>query len=354
MNTMILVIGGVVLVGIGVLVYFLTRKKDTEGFLSMKLKDSPTEELSAINITINKIHVNKASNGDDNWIEFPFTKTTFDLLTLVGGVFEKLGLTSMEAGIYNQIRLELSQEPTDNYVIDNFGETHTLKVPSNALKLVHPFEVVPGLTVDLILDFDASKSIVIAGQKKKKFILKPTIKVVETKDNATLNGLVTDENGGSLRGATVTAQKVGIAEISDSTITSEDGKYQIYLEPGTYMTVIKMIGYALAWQTISVELEDIKTLDFKLNTSPNFKLFGNITNTNVSDTLNVTCLTKNGNKTSVVVKSMDINCDTEEGTFAYEMILPAGEYSLVIKSSKPTKWESTKIVDADVELNIEL
>ena len=48
-------------------------------------------------------------------------------------------------------------------------------------------------TVGLILDFDASRSVVKAG-KSGKWLLKPTIKVTGTVNNATFTGAVIDES----------------------------------------------------------------------------------------------------------------------------------------------------------------
>ena len=87
-------------------------------------------------------------------------------------------------------------------------EAIELKVPSGfqtGIKLVHTFDVVAGRTVGLVLDFDAGRSVVKAGNSGK-WLLKPTIKVIDTLNNATLTGTVTDESAKALSGVTVSAQ----------------------------------------------------------------------------------------------------------------------------------------------------
>jgi hypothetical protein len=56
-------------------------------------------------------------------------------------------------------------------------EEHTLKVPSDDIKLNHPFTISENTTTVLILDFIVSQSIHQTGNGK--FLLKPTIKIIQ-------------------------------------------------------------------------------------------------------------------------------------------------------------------------------
>ena len=72
---------------------------------------------------------------------------------------------------------------------------HEMKVPSgyeSGIKLVRTFTITEGDITELILDFDAAKSIVKAGNSGK-YILKPTIKVIGTKSLAKVYGHVESE-----------------------------------------------------------------------------------------------------------------------------------------------------------------
>ncbi|BBO82460.1 hypothetical protein DSCO28_30260 [Desulfosarcina ovata subsp. sediminis] len=124
----------------------------------------------------------------------------------MNGVIEPLGATSLDAGKYTQMRLYLgethdgednilgSTHPYANYVILDDGDNtvEPLTIPSGyqtGVKLVHEFEIVAELTVDLVVDFDASASVVVAGNSGK-YQLKPTIKITDTVNNAILSGVV--------------------------------------------------------------------------------------------------------------------------------------------------------------------
>ena len=170
----------------------------------------------------------------------------------------------LSTGTYTQMRLILANTPDSstnilenshpyaNYLITQTDESIKLKVPSGfqtGIKLVHPFNIVSGSTVGLIIDFDAGRSVVKAG-KSGKWLLKPTIKIIDTLNNATLTGNVTDGSV-ALAGVTVSAQIYNASATTEadkvvtvaSTITDENGNYLVYLPPGTYNIVAVVDGF---------------------------------------------------------------------------------------------------------------
>ena len=96
---------------------------------------------------------------------------TFDLIK-VKDSSEYMGDTELAVGKYTQIRLTLEKA-----LVTINGEEYDLKVPSNTLKLTKPFDIREDQNLTLTLDFDAEKSIHETGNGK--FILKPTIKVIQ-------------------------------------------------------------------------------------------------------------------------------------------------------------------------------
>jgi hypothetical protein len=86
-----------------------------------------------------------------------------------------LGVGDVPAGHYTQVRLHLTDG--SNVVVD--GAPHPLKVPSgmqSGYKLVGEFDVPAGGQVELTLDFDAARSVVLTGNGR--YMLKPTCRVI--------------------------------------------------------------------------------------------------------------------------------------------------------------------------------
>lgn len=172
-------------------VTFLPLKQE-EGTLVLKVTDKiGLTNISSISITVSKVEVHKAGLGESGaanqtnetndavetndtssagWETVFDGSKSFDLLA-IKGIEEFLGEKTLAAGKYTQMRLEVSSAS-----ITVGGTQYDLKVPSKKIKLVHPFTIVANSTKTLVLDFDASESVVQAGQK---YILKPTIKVIE-------------------------------------------------------------------------------------------------------------------------------------------------------------------------------
>jgi hypothetical protein len=110
---------------------------------------------------------------DDGWLELSTACQSFDLLKLQGGLTTELGLDALPPGEYGQIRLGLTKAS-----IQVGGQTYPLTIPSgtqSGIKIGHHFAVEAGGLTTLALDFDAAKSIHVAGQG---YVMRPVISVV--------------------------------------------------------------------------------------------------------------------------------------------------------------------------------
>lgn len=233
------------------------------GTLSLSITDASTTRYKAVYVTIDEVQVNRNSgteNGNSGWTTVAAPKQTYNLLKLVGGLTAVLGESELEAGAYYQIRLIIGKHaqsennilgvphPYANYVILNDGSdtVEALKIPSGmqtGIKLVHNFQIPEDTVVELVLDFDACRSVVETGDRK--YLLKPTVKVTGTEDKVTVGGGVSDLTTGlPVTGALVSAQiSDGLsASVIRATLTSDDpgyeGQYNLILSPDQAYSVV--------------------------------------------------------------------------------------------------------------------
>jgi hypothetical protein len=166
----------------------------SEGTLKVSLTDNPAT-FTGVYVTVDKVLVHQSTdaNGGEGiegsqeagWREVALNESFIDTpinLLEISDVTVLLAEGSLPAGHFQQIRLVL-KENTDtelyNYVVlEGEVEQIPLETPSaqqSGLKLVNQFSIVEGATTELIIDFDAEKSVVETGNGK--FMLKPVLKM---------------------------------------------------------------------------------------------------------------------------------------------------------------------------------
>ena len=137
------------------------------------LTDDPGN-YDEVNIDVQDIRINYSDDADKGWISLPGVKAgMYDILRLANGKDTLLADAEINSGKISQIRLVLG---TNNYVKIG-GQRFDLQTPSSqqsGLKLKINQEVTEGITYKLLMDFDASRSIVKTGSGK--FNLKPVIR----------------------------------------------------------------------------------------------------------------------------------------------------------------------------------
>ena len=165
------------------------------GTLGVSLTDAPACGYDQVNVTVSRVRVHRSDSADENsagWTDIVLpSPRKINLLNLndptqANGALDYLGETSLPAGHYTQVRLVLvpnsgSPNPpfANSIVLEGQIQEIKLDTPSavqSGIKLVNEFDVPSGQRVDLLLDFDACKSIVVTGSGRYK--LKPVIKVI--------------------------------------------------------------------------------------------------------------------------------------------------------------------------------
>ena len=182
------------------------------GTLRVALTDAPACGFDHVYVTVERVRVHQTSSASDNdagWSEVVLNPAQrIDLLGLTNGVLAELGQTLLVAGQYQQVRLVLRPNgggTPANSVVPTGGTETPLDTPSatqSGLKLVHGFTVPPNTLTDLLLDFDACRSVVRKGNGG--FNLKPVIRVIP-RGTAAIVGTVDP----ALIGVTVSVQKNG-------------------------------------------------------------------------------------------------------------------------------------------------
>lgn len=221
------------------------------GTLGVSLTDAPACGFDKVYVTVVKVRVHQSSSASDTeagWTDITLNPARkIDLLSLNNGVLDNLGETPLAAGHYTQLRLVLDPNTSAglaNSVVPTGGVETALVTPSavqSGIKLVNQFDVTAGQRVDLLLDFDACKSVVKRGNGV--YALKPVVKVIPYVLNG-INGFVDLTLLGST--VTVTAQQNGVI-VQSTAPNAQTGEFFLArLAPGNYDVVVTANGRATA------------------------------------------------------------------------------------------------------------
>jgi len=228
------------------------------GVMRVSLTDAPACGYDEVNVTIDSIRVHQSANAVDNdagWTEIALNPARrIDLLTLQNGLVEALGETPLPAGKYTQLRLVLAEnsqtDPLANSVVPT-GEAETeLHTPSgqqSGLKVNMDVDVAVGQAVDVVLDFDACRSVVKAGNSGR-YNLKPVITAIPLLTTAGQGVVGYVDPAIAQPDTLVSVQQDGV--VVKATVPDLAGKFTLYPVPaGSYDLVITAEGRATAVMT---------------------------------------------------------------------------------------------------------
>ncbi|MBI2427824.1 MAG: DUF4382 domain-containing protein [Ignavibacteriales bacterium] len=193
------------------------------GRMQVTMVDAPASAYDSIIISVQRVEIHASNSASaDAWITLNSEAKTYDLLSLVNGVEAVIGDAELAAGTYTQMRLVLG----DSCYVYAGGVKIALKVPSSEIKLNINATIRANVTYKLVLDFDATRSLVTTGTG---MILKPVIKVLTTSSTGSIEGSINTK-------ASVMA--IGGGDTL-STITGSNNSFKIvYVKPETYNLMI--------------------------------------------------------------------------------------------------------------------
>jgi hypothetical protein len=208
------------------------KKSDGTARITVRMIDAPGD-YEEVNVDIQDVQI-KASedNGNGGWVSLEGVKTgVYDLIELTGGLEAVLADAEIPAGRVSQIRLVLGDKNTVK--ID--GQTLALTTPSaqqSGLKINLNADIAEGVTYNVLLDFDAARSVVSAGASGK-YNLKPVIKAIAEATSGSIKGLIDPKEA---------APAIYAIQNSDTTsaYANDEGEFIIKgLDAGTYQVVFE-------------------------------------------------------------------------------------------------------------------
>ena len=242
------------------------------GHLIIKVTDAPfpIEYVEEALVRIIKVEV-REKNSEDG---YPFLTlmedtVTIDLIDLRNGVTAVLLETDVPVGEYDLVRLYVDHA---GITIKDW-DTYFMKVPSGAQTGIKIFmspsiRVEGGLTSELLLDFDISKSFVLKGNMFtpagiKGFNFKPVIRAVNNTTAGRVEGVVSDTANVLLEDASVWIEK---DTVISTTYTDSIGQYALIGIPaGSYSVFATKEGYdTVAFSDIEIYAGNKTLQDFEL------------------------------------------------------------------------------------------
>ncbi len=230
-----------------------------EGTLTVLLTDAPfPADLVAEAIVVidsMDIRAKEDGNGDGPFITLSRERGAYDLMDLRNGITTSLVNLDVPTGRYDLVRLFVDSAYV---VLKEVGTTYDLRVPSGhgtGLKVfIRPeIEVIGGITSELLIDIDVSKSLLVqrSGQSPNielRFTFKPVIRAVNQSTAGQLVGTV-----GTVADTSATANPIPDAQVwvwsveADSVISNTftdtlTGDYQLIGLPAGFYTAYATVA----------------------------------------------------------------------------------------------------------------
>ncbi len=212
----------------------------------VSLTDTPACGFDHVYVTAEKVRIHASSSADERstgWTDILINPPKkIDLIELTNGRMEELGQAPIAAGDYAQVRLVLRGNGTS--VVPTGGREISLVTQSelqNGIKVIRPFSVATNKRADLVLDFDACRSIV--QRSSTSYSLKPVVTghlidaVIEGVVDPTATGVIVSvqKNGAVIRS---TVPVAGTGAFSVPFLDSVQSPYEVVITAADRSTAV--------------------------------------------------------------------------------------------------------------------
>jgi hypothetical protein len=205
-----------------------STKNVSPGEIRMYLADAPAD-YDAVNIVVSQVSVHLSDQDSlSGWTVISDTLQTYDLLELRNGAMALFADGQLEPGHYTQVRLKVADGCS--VVVD--GTPYELSIPSgyqSGIKINPAFEIQEDVTYELLLDFDAEKSIVEQGNGQ--YQMKPVIRAIALATSGSIAGTVDPKSA--------RAFALANSDTASSAYTDASGYFKLMgLQEGSYSVQI--------------------------------------------------------------------------------------------------------------------
>jgi hypothetical protein len=202
------------------------------GTVAVALTDAPACGFDEVNVTVAKVRIHKSDSADANdggWTDITLDPARkINLVNLTNGALEELGEVDLPAGHYTQLRLVLAADNAGSGLANSVkpvnGAETKMATPSgiqSGIKLVGQFDVEAGAKSELVIDFDACRSVVTRGNGN--YALKPVISLIRKATSGSISGYLDPALAGSH--PVVNAELDGV--IVKSTVPDANGYFKL-------------------------------------------------------------------------------------------------------------------------------
>lgn len=235
-----------VLLGLMVLLVPSCTKDKTTSTDKAKISVRMTDALGnydAVNIDVQGVEIIGSEAGT---VSLNTHSRIYNILNFSNGLDTLIASGDLNAGTVSQIRLILGA----NNTVKVNGVVYPLSTPSaqqSGLKLQIHQTFEPGVAYMILLDFDASQSIVLTGNGT--YQLKPVIRTIETAITGSIKGSISTTG----KILTVTATSNGVSYSSVTNLSGAfliaglpAGTYDITITPALPLLPVTVIGKTVA------------------------------------------------------------------------------------------------------------